>query len=171
MLCAQPMRAPALHPYTRHLIRWRAQHLATTARALHQGQERWETTKLPRYLLYDGRTNEHPTPSASPRIRVIPSHHRVWIPPAHTNPFTCGLHHIDLTPFLLADAEDRMSREGAIDAWEAFLNNPHPPVIFRPHARDGIVPSDEVRFNGSLKTAVGIIARIATHRDELGGNE
>lgn len=155
----------ALHPYTRNLIRWRGQHLAIAARALHQGHEDWELARLARYDRYDGRTNENPTPSASPRILTMRSHYRVWIPPARTDAFEVGLHTIDLTPFLHADALERMQQEDLFDAYLAYLNDPHPPTIYRAHKRKGIVPSDEARFAGELRTAVGILGWHATRRE------
>lgn len=166
-------RAPAwpqrLHPYTRNLIRWRAQHLASAARQLERGELSWEWTLIPRYTVYDGRTTQKATPSASPRLVPFRDKKPVGIPPARTLPFEVSWHVLVLTPALLGEALELMRFEGAHDAWLAFVSAPHPPTIFRAHKRDGIVPTDEVRFNGSLKTAAGILGWLATRREELGG--
>lgn len=159
-----------LHPYTRNLIRWRAQHLAAAARQLHNGELAWEYTTIPRYPIYDSRTVENPRPSASPRLVPFKDKKPVAVPAARTVPFEIHFHVLILTPGMLSEALELMDVEGVLDAWFAYLGSPHPPTIYRAHSRDGIVPTDEVRFNGSLRTAVGVLGWIATRREELGGN-
>lgn len=158
---------PQLSPQTRNVIRWRGQHLATAARALQRAELGWEWADVPRYDLYDGRTTIKATPTPSPRRMMFASHHRVWIPPANTQPFQVGLHPIDLTPGMLEDAIVRMRTRAALEAWRTYVWTAFPPTVYRAHRRDGIVPSDEARFATELRIAVGILGWIAT-RHELG---
>jgi hypothetical protein len=163
------LHAPVrLHPYTRHLIRWRGQHLATTARALARDELPWEYTLIPRYTLYDARTTENPKPSASPRLVPFRDKKPVAIPTARTEPFDITFHVLTLTPAFLAEAEDQMLAEDCLNAWQSFIRTPYPPTIYRAHRRDGIVPTDEVRFNGELRAAAWILGWIATRREDLG---
>lgn len=153
------------HPYTRNLIRWRGQHLAAATRLLERGELDWELARIPRYDRYDGRTTVKSAPSTSPRQVIVRSHHRAWIPPATTDPFTCGLHAIDITPGLLEEAIRHMRGEDLLEAFKAYIRNDFPPTVFRAHRRKGIVPSDEARFAGELRTAIGILGWLATRRE------
>jgi len=157
-------KAPVIHPYTRALIRWRGQHLALACRLLRHGEEDWTWTAIDRYPVYDGRTNEDPKPSASPRRVLVPSHYRVEIPGLVSETVTFAPDHVDLTPRMLDRARRIMRHAGLLPAWEAYLTTPHPPTIFQKHPRDGVTPSQQTRGNPELRDAAAVMGILGSEQ-------
>lgn len=127
------------------MTRWRGQHVALAARDLLRGTIQWRTTKIPRFTPHDDSTREMPGGTVTPRVLLIDSHQSVPVPRVHAGPLRVGQHALELTPVTLDRITRRAHREGAGLAWDAFIQHEPPVAAFRPHARDGIVPTSESR--------------------------
>lgn len=166
------MRKPSrtLTTLERHIARWRGEHIAQIMRLIERGEKTWvRDDQHARYLVYDSRTTEKRSSSASPRIRPIESHVLVDVPDVRTLPLTLLGHSVSITPAQWNDTRTHMVLTGVDTAWTRYVLSDHPPSIYRPHRRDGVIPTVEGRVEPwiGIRTAV-LLAALPTIMQETG---
>jgi len=166
-----------MHPTTRAMIRWRAQHVAPAAAELQRGEHTWRFEHLDRYDLYDGRTQVKPTPTPSPRRVMLATHALIDIPAVHTAPFEAGGHTLRLTTTAYQKAHRIIRSRHLFDVWQRYVWTPEPPTVFRRHARDGIITAQDHMLWPGLREAFEVWGFVVSEAelersllDELWGN-